>query len=511
MNTKNKTSETATAILSELEKIIRLFSFYPEGHAYLNVVSNRIFNTIKQQFGALKIVMYTLDRRHFYTSDSIMEGFDKLSSFLFYKRIKTLIIHDSIKPEELIIFAKVLSRGDLILPREKSIKQILFANNVTGIEIEEVDYETIMEELEKETEQQTEITEEAVNLENLVQNLTDDEQEATRLITLIEKENHPHRYRELSDNLVVIIGRLIETERYEIPLVAVRIYAQHAYRRDKERTITAIAKKQVEIISREKGMIEQIVVPIVTGNPYYYESTIKMIKLVGEPALQELTGKMIKTEALQSLKFIARALIIFRKQAYPYLEKVILSQNYKASIIAIDTAMNIKTGVESTIASGLKHPDIRIKKKSLQSLFELNTAGSSDIIEKLLVENNSARLLSLTINMIGRYKRTMFIPVIRHIIFNSSIPYSVKQDALLTLGELGGKEATNVIIASVFAPSAPLPKQYPDIKLISVKILGSSLNEIAIANLVTLLENKDGRLRDAVWNTLYEIGKKINV
>ncbi len=36
------------------------------------------------------------------------------------------------------------------------------------------------------------------------------------------------------------------------------------------------------------------------------------------------------------------------------------------------------------------------------------------------------------------------------------------------------------------------------------------MNEIAIANLVKLLEHKEERIRTTVWNTLNEIGKKLN-
>ncbi len=508
MDIKNKTPETL--ILAELEKLIRLFSFYPAGHDYLNVASARILNNIKQQLGTLKSVLYTIDRRHVFINDNPLDGFEKLSKLLFYKRIKTLIIHSTVKSEELLTFIHEVSSGDLILPKDKSIKQILFKNDITGIEVEEVDYDTIREELDNDTDQQIDNAEEEVNLENVVQDLTNDEQEAIKLINLIEKENTPQRYNDLSDALAVIIGRLSEIERYEIPLIAIRTYTQHVYQKNKDKDIAAKAKIMVETISMGKGMISKIIDPIVTGNPYYYESSVKTIRIIGESALEELTDIMIKTDVLQSIKFIAMALSVFQKQAYGHLQKVILSDNYKSAIVAIDTAVHLRAGSEPSISTGLTHKDMRIRKRALQALFEINTTHGNNIIEKLLTNMRDQRMTDLIINMIGKYKRQTFIPWIKHIMFDPAVSYSIKQNALPVLGELGSNEAASVIIESVFHPSASLAKQYPEIKFAGIKALGTSMNGIAIANLVRLLENKEGRIRAATWNTLNEIGKKLN-
>lgn len=509
MDIKNKVPEIV--VLAEMEKLIRLFSFYPAGHNYLTAASSRIFNVIKQQFEALNAAIYSIDRRNISINGNITDGFDKLSRLLFYKRIKTLILHNNLKPDELVVFVQAVSKGDLILPKDKSIKQMLFAGNVSSIEVEEVDYDTIREELEKETDKETETAEDDVELENVVQDLTDDEQEAIKLINIIEKEDNPARYTELSDALILIIKRLVEIERYEIPLIAVRTYTQHVHHHGKERAITNIARKQVELISAENGMIQQIVVPIVTGNPYYYDATIKIIKIVGIHAAEELAGIMIKTETMQSLKFIARALSAFQKNAYPHLEKVILSGNYRAAAAAIDTAADMKASSEHTIGQGLKNSDARVKKKALHALFELNTADGNSIIEKLLAGNSDQRTLTLIISMIGKYKRAVFIHRIKHIMSDQAVPYSIKHDALLALGEIGSKDAAHLIVSSVLEPSASLPRQYPDIKLTGIKALGLSMNEIAIANLVKLLENNDARVRETTWNVLYEVRKRINV
>lgn len=509
MDIKNKAPEIT--ILSEIEKLVRLFSFYPEGHEYLKVASARICNVIKQQFGGLNTVNYAVDRRHISLNGTIVEGFDKLSKMLFYKRIKNLTVHNSARPEDLLAFVQTVSHGDLILPRNKSIKQMLFANNVSGVEVEEVDYETIKEELENETEQQAETPEEEVNLENMVQDLTDDEEEAIRLINLIEKEPNPQRYTDLSDELAIIVRRLVDTDRYEIPLIAVRTYTQHVYQQNKTPAITGTARSQVEGLSMEKGMLHQIAAPIVTGNPYYYSLSVKTVRLIGEPAIEELIGSMIGTETMQSLKFIAGALTVFQKLAYPHLKNVILSANYKAAAIAIDVAANIRAGAESTIATGLKHADLRIRKKALQALFELNTSHGNGIIEKLLTESKDQRMIDLVVSMTGKYRRNVFVPGIKRIIPDAALPHSLKHNALLVLGELGSTEAVQTIIDSVFSPSALLPKQYPDIKLTGIKALGSSMNELAIANLIKLLESKEEHIRSTTWNTLYEMGKKINV
>ncbi|MCL4558107.1 MAG: HEAT repeat domain-containing protein [Deltaproteobacteria bacterium] len=509
MNTKNNTPETT--ILSEVEKLIRLFSFYPEGHTYLTVASTRIYNVIKQQFGALNTAIYSVDRRNISIDNTVIEGFDKLSRLLFYKRIKTLILHNTIKLQELVVFVQSVSKGDLILPRDRSIKQVLFTGNISSIEVEEVDYDTIREELEKESEQQVETPEDSVELENVVQDLSDDEQEAIRLIGLIEKENNPSRYTDLSDALIAIIQRLTDIEKYEIPLIAIRTYTQHAYRKGGVQAITEVARKQVELISMEKGMIQQIITPITTGNPYYYDASVAMVKIVGEPAAKELADMMIGTETIQSLKFIARALSAFEKGAYHHLEKIMLSGNHRAATVAIDTAAAIKGAPEHAIAHALKNNDTRVKKKALQALFDLNTNTGNGIIDKLIVGSSEQRLTSLTISMIGKYRRAVFIPGIRHILSDQAVPYSIKHDALLVLGEIGGRDAVNVIIASIFGPGALLPKQYPDIKLAGIKALAMSMNEIALANLVKLLESRDARIRETAWNALYEIGKRINV
>lgn len=508
MESKNKTSEAL--ILTELEKLIRLFSFYPAGHSYLNTASGRILQAIKQQFGALKSVMYTIDRRHIFINDNPLEGFEKLSKLLFYKRIKTLILYSTVKSDELLAFIHEVSSGDLILPKEKSIKQILFMNNITGIEVQEVDYDTIREELDNEMDQQTEAAEEEINLENEVQDLTNDEQEAIRLINLIEKETNPQRYHDLSDQLAAIVDRLAEIERYEIPLIAVRTYTQHVYQKTRDRDTAATAKTLVETISMVGGMLTRILDPIVTGNPYYYAVSVKTAALIGEPALEELSDAMIRTDVLQSIKFIARAITVFQKQAYPHLKKVILADNYKSAMVAVDTAMHLKTGAETTLAAGLSHNDMRIRKKALQALFEINTAHANTVIDKLLAESKDQRMLDMLLALTGRYRRQAFIPRIRHILLDPSVVYSLKHDALLVLGELGSKEAAGVIIESVFHPSAPLARQYPESRVAGIKALGISMNEIALANLVKLLDSKEEHLRTATWATLNEIGKKLN-
>ncbi len=509
MNTKNTTPETT--ILSEMEKLIRLFSFYPEGHSYLAVASTRIFNTIQQQLGGVNTAIYSVDRRNISIGSVVLDGFGKLSKLLFYKRIKALIIHNTVKLQELITFVQLVSRGDLILPRDKSMKQLLLGGNISGIEVEEVDYDTIREELEEESDQQVETPEDTVELENVVQDLSDDEQEAIRFINLIDKEANPLRYAELSDALIVIIQRLVDIEKYEIPLIAIRTYTQHAYQNKRGQTIVAMAGKQVGLIALEKGMLQQVTAPIAMGNPYYYDSSIAIATIVGEPAMQELSEIMIKTETMQSLKFIARALSVFGKDASHHLEKIMLSGNYRAASVAIDTAAGMKPAPEHTVAHGLKSSDVRIKKRSLQALFDLNTTTGNSIIDKLIAGAPEQRMISLTISMIGKYKRTAFVPRLQHLLSDEAIPYSIKHDALLVLGEIGGRDAVNVIITSIFGSAALLPKQYPEIKLAGIKALALTMNEVALANLVKLLENKDAHIRGTAWSTLYEVGKRINV
>ncbi|MCL5878926.1 MAG: hypothetical protein M1428_03905, partial [Deltaproteobacteria bacterium] len=186
---------------------------------------------------------------------------------------------------------------------------------------------------------------------------------------------------------------------YEIPLIAIRTFTQHAYQKNKDRDIAARAKNMVEVISAGKGIIPKIIEPIVTGNPYYYASSVKTVTIVGEPALDELTGIMINTDVLQSIKFIARALSVFQKQAYVHLQKVILSDNYKSSLVALDTAVHIKAGSEPTLSAGLNHKDMRIRKRALQALFEVNTAHGNIMIEKLLTTNKDQRMTDLIITM----------------------------------------------------------------------------------------------------------------
>jgi len=507
METKNRAPEFL--ILLELEKLIRLFSFYPAGHQYLNVASQRILNAIKQQFGALKSVIYTIDRRHVFLNDNPLDGFDKLARLLFYKRIKTLIIYNTVKPEELLKFVSEVSYGDLVLPKEKSIKEILFKNGIAGIDVEELDYDTIREAIEDDMDQQADTAEEEIKLENVVQDLTNDEQEAIRLITLIENESNPKKYDELSNTLTVIIARLIEIKRYEIPLIATRMYTNHVYLKNKDKNIAEKAKAMVETISFETEMLNKILEPIITGNPYYYSSSLNTVRIIGDKALQQLAQTMIKTDSLQSIKFIANALSTFHKQAYDYLKNVILSNNYKASMVAIDTVFQIKAGAEPIISFGLTHNDIRVRKKALQSLFELNTSHGNKLIEQL-INSKDQRTIAITIDLIGKYKRQVFIPEIKKVLLDPSLPYHIKQDAILVLGELGSKEATDLIVEHVIESNASLTNQHPEIKLVGIKALGIAMNEVAIANLVKLLESKEEDTRTAAWNTLNEIGKKLN-
>ncbi|MGC8901235.1 MAG: hypothetical protein ACP5OF_07245, partial [bacterium] len=237
MDTRNKILEVT--ILSELEKLIRFFSFYPAGHNYLKVASNRIFNNIRQAFVTQKDVIYTIDRKHIFLNDNPLDGFDKLAKLLFYKRIKTLTIRSTVKLEEFLIFVNEVLNGELILPREKSIREALFRNNVSGIEVEELDYETIREAIDNDTNQQLDSSEEEIKLENVIQDLTTDEQEAIKLINIIEKEHDPRRYEELSNSLVVLTNRLVEIERYEVPLIAIQMYTKHVYQRENEKDIVS--------------------------------------------------------------------------------------------------------------------------------------------------------------------------------------------------------------------------------------------------------------------------------
>ncbi|MGB9735607.1 MAG: HEAT repeat domain-containing protein [bacterium] len=508
MDTRNKILEVT--ILSELEKLIRFFSFYPAGHNYLKVASNRIFNNIRQAFVTQKDVIYTIDRKHIFLNDNPLDGFDKLAKLLFYKRIKTLTIRSTVKLEEFLIFVNELLNGELILPREKSIREALFRNNVSGIEVEELDYETIREAIDNDTNQQLDSSEEEIKLENVIQDLTTDEQEAIKLINIIEKEHDPRRYEELSNSLVVLTNRLVEIERYEVPLIAIQMYTKHVYQRENEKDIVSLAKDMVNTISSGGNIINRVIEPIVMGNPYYYDLSIRTIKIIGDRALKELTMTMIKTENLQSIKFMASAFLTFQKQAYPYLKEIIVSDNYKSAISAIETTTRIKSGAEQVLAFGLTHKDMRIRKRALQALFELNTPQANSLIEQV-INSKDQRMVAIVIEMIGKYRREIFISKIKHILATPSIPYSLKQDVILTLGELGNKEATHIIVENVFNPSAPLAGQYPEIRLVGIRALGIAMNENAIANLVKLLESKDEGIRLAVWNTLNDIRKKLNV
>lgn len=508
METKNKIPEIV--ILSEIERLVRFFSFYPAGHSYLKVASSRIFNNLKRSFNGLKDVIFTIDRKHIFLNDNPLDGFDKLARLLFYKRIKTLIIHNTLKLDELIKFINEISSGELILPKEKSIKEALFKNNILGIEVEELDYETIREAIDNESNQQVDTGEDEVKLENVIQDLTEDEQEAIRLMNIIENERDVRRYVELSKSLFEIINRLIETERYEIPLLAVQMYTKHVYQKELEKDIVSQARAMVDSISTEVNLLYRIIEPIVTGNPYYYELSIKTIMIIGDRALKELAQLMIKTETLQSIKFMARAFLVFQKQAYKYLTDVIVSENYKSAIAAIDTAAKIRLGAEQVIALGIMHKDVRVRKRSLQALFELGTSQANKLIEQSLNDKN-LRTQALAIDMVGKYRKDVFIPKLKQILADPSMSYSSKQDSIVTLGELGSKEATHIIVDLVFNPSSSLAKQFPEIRFVGIKALGTAMNESAIANLVKLLESKDERVRFAVWNTLNDIGKRLNV
>ncbi len=497
-------------ILVEIEKAIKLFSFYPEGHVSLKDIINRVYNNIKQQLDSSHSVTYSIDRTTIYINDSPIEDFEKLSRLLFFKRIKTLIISHTFSFEELLFFIQVVSKGDLILEKEQSIKKLLLANNVSGISIEEMDYETIHEEIDREMEHKYESQEDELQLENVAQDLTDDEKEAMKLINLLEQEVNPKRYEELSDAIVIILGRLIDIDRYEVPLIAINTYTKHAYQRNKHINITGMAKKKIKIIAVERDMIGHILIPIYTGNPYYYENSIKAILIIGEQALEKLTDKMLTSDDVQSLKFISKAFTFFHKKSYPFLEKVITGANYRASQIAIDTVIAIRTDAEQIIVRGMDNRDIRVQRKAIQSLFELNTDAADLIISKLINPKTDHRTLNLLIPFIGKHQKYRFIALLKDILNESSISYTLKTDILLVLGELGNRDAVDAIIKSVFDVRSELAQQYPEIKLVGIKALGTTMNEVAIATLVKLLENKNNSVRDITWNMFYEIGKRIN-
>jgi HEAT repeat protein len=461
---QRKNLETA---LKGLIKLIKAIRFYPPAHPALKAAAEEAhagFPPLLQNGAPLVL---QVRKEGFFLGESPVSPdnliMQKLSSFLFARRIQRLTILPDLSSRDLRAFAGCLSLDPRKLQKAGGIQEVLQKALISTLWVNEVDLERIQARKDAlEAEKDRLISQ---GLTDTVEALFADQPEVSQkgesgpaegrglkqVIAELQVERSDQRYQQLLQELVPLVPPNLNEANRLVLLHGLTLLCKNAGMQQKSevrREASRHALKQLLTDALLDFLLAFLCARDLTKESR--DQLARVLVFLGGDVARRLMERLAEERDAQARKLLADALLQQGAAAIPVLIDYLDDERWYVvrNAIAILGELRAQTAI-AHFHPLLGHLDVRVRREAIRALTRIGGNEAVDILLQI-VQKGDPDLRPHALLSLGAMKNPAAVPTLLQIVAQPD-PWvkmvEVKKEAIRALGEIGAPEALPTLVA----------------------------------------------------------------
>ncbi len=482
-----------TNILIELNRAVKTLNFYPEGHPNRDeAVKNcyrLIMNLIKEEGEARleaadkKISINGVHSAHPFSSS--------LGRELFLRKIHTVTFTKGLTERDMLTFLMLLVAKPEDIFQRGGAEKIIIRENTQGLLVNDLTFEIIESEREKERERYSDAESQEGDKESAMEReeepLQQEDDSLQALLKRIEKEKDVIRYNDLAIRIVEKALHLIDAGEFDELFPVLKVFLRHALTKSLPEEIRKKARECLFQLLKE-DTIRYLVLRIGRQDEPERTTIDHLLVMCEDRSVDIMLDALVDAEDASVRRRLFNVLVYFGDRIREKVEARLNDPRWFAvrQMVALLGALGGEGSLDA-LERAYMHEDIRVKKEVLKSLARIPSPRSSRLLISTIHDKEADRtlkaqaIISLAIlkdkdavDILGELatKRETFtdntdlkkeaikalgiigdrraLPYLeklatRRVWFRREANEELKNLAILSLGKIGGSEALDIV------------------------------------------------------------------
>ncbi|MCL1925529.1 MAG: HEAT repeat domain-containing protein [Syntrophorhabdaceae bacterium] len=499
----------------ELAKGMKIVSFYPPNHPILIQAITKIsllFEDIPLPEQGLEI---SVTKNHLLYNNNPLPGSGSHKSLvdlnreLYIRRAARVIFLPSMMPDEIVSFLKTISRDVEQVLDDGGLEKILRREKVSRICINRVEYDKFsdvlkeeeeLEEVEPEEELEDQFFNKSLELE-LQADAQEEKEEAPTadlLLSHIEKETDPAKYRIHIDAFLRFMLLEPPAHKIEYSTRAISIFIRHI-ESPPENNIEIAEQANMgirELASDE--LIDHYITHLKKGGIRGRQETETILAALGEKAANPLLQALAEEKDILIRKTIVSIVVRIGRAAVPaVLANLNDSRWYMIRNMVMILGSLGMPDLAPQIMSTLSNPDLRVKKEAIKALSRINLPSATATLCELCFYPEESVALTATTALASKKEFEAIETLFRRATSRKFLflNYRLAHEAIDSLRAIGTEEAA-VALEQILALNTFLnTKKFRAMKTHTLRSLFSIKGSSAADALHGILQGNDEALK----------------
>lgn len=485
------------APLADMYKALRAISFYPESHPLRDEIVATACDALKAQVKEKELVLAISRAGITYGEERLkLEANQMLTSLageLFVRRIQQLTFLPDLTMDDLRHFLQLLSLDPKKLTSSGGMAQAMTGAGIRTIWANEVDVSVIWEKRQA-MEEHSEPVETAGKEETAKAEAdagddspaavveSGDTDSLMELLARMDRETNDGRYQQFARNLAAKAESSKERRVFAPLLLVLLGLLQHNEDPNRSQVQKDYAVFTLGLIA-EGVMTDFLLHYLETKSPQEASKIYPVLKKLGTKIAYMIIQQLCLADGLHARKSLAAALLGIGNSAIPPLVAMLKDERWYVvrNMVAILGQIGNRDMV-SSLRPALYHADQRVRKETVHALVKTGGSDAESMIISLLEDPDQAIVLH-AIMALGLLKSSTAVPVLVEIVSKSdffSKQIKKKKEAMLSLGRIGDKQATTVLMKILDAESWLPWSKWDELKVLAANALGLLADEQAL-------------------------------
>ena len=504
----------------ELAKGMKSVNFYPPNHPILIQAITKIsllFEDIPLPKQGLEI---TVTKNHLMYNNVPLSGSGSNKSLidlnreLYIRRAARVIFLPSMMPDEIVSFLKAISRDVAQVLDDGGLEKVLRKEKVSRICINRVEYDKFTDALKDEEEEEEELELEEIEPEELDEQLfqksielelqsdmqeeKDDSPTVDLLLSRIEKETDPSKYRIHIDAFSRFLSKEMPAQKIEYSTRAISIFIRHIESPPgKSLEIADQASMGIqELISDE--LIDHYITHLKKGGIRWRQETETILVAMGEKAVNPLLQALAEEKDILIRKTIVAIVVRIGRAAVP----AVLANLNDTRWYIIRNMVTILGSFDMPdlapqIISTLSHPDLRVKREAIKALSRISLPYATTTLCELCFHPEESVALTATAALSSKKEFEAVEALFRRATAKKFIypNYRLAHEAIDSLRAIGTTEAVIALEQILALDTLWKTEKFHTMKTHTLKSLFSIKGSDAIEAFHGILQGNDKTLR----------------
>lgn len=530
MNVENRSEiiPACEAFFVELNKSLRSISMYPSGHPLLKKTSEQTYIVFRNFVNRVGEFTITIGKQSIFFNDVPFgkenEIIIKFSHDLALKNIHKLTFTPDLTVEEFHSFLELLRLDETKIRQLGGIHKLFQEKNIIHLNVKELEYEKLLNELAAEQEDEVEpseslapppapadepppmiaeIIEEAPKVDQELEN------ELFGYLRLLSSENSIDRYKKIIVDLIRFVEDLQNEGHNNLAFEALLGLA---------REMIPQKKRTPEFISLCQRAIKKLSLPEIISDLVnrFSDREIKnraelsmLFKAIGHPTISPLLERLIESTDSSIRRNLIQLLVNLGDLARPKIEIFLFDERWyvvRNMAMILGDIKNEKS--LNSLSRVINHKDIRVQREVIHSLTKIGGKHIAPFFLHILGEV-SPQLSLIIINSLGILGDPIATEPLISIVQKRDFfyrNYEIRKQAIISLGMIRAKEAVEPLGKLLLKGEFLGGIRNEDLRITAARSLARIGGEKAIAMLHLATNKRNYSIRKAAEASLATMG-----